>query len=239
MLSPGLLVLDPTGDALGELALRMVRLGLRTHYENDLDEAYLAAREEHARLRTIILPSTHAHAELPRIRERVLLPASLPSSFLCLVGPSVADKEREHLRRHGVKWAVVEPCDDAELGFAIAASRWSNDPRELRLDLRVPASVESRTVRCDETLDSLLLDVSSGGARLAVDAEVGHSIESGNTIQIETTLDDAPVSLSGEVRWSREADSRLEVGIEFSRLDAPTAHALKADTRTQVDRFRL
>ena len=128
-----LLVLDSPKCSLGEAALALVRLGVQALYANDLDEASLLARQEGARVRGALAPSSTTPVEVAEILEAVGPHTSVRPASLVLAGPR-PDGRRD--RRAARGRAALGRCGSRtsrlELRFLATLAVWEGSDSELR-----------------------------------------------------------------------------------------------------------
>jgi hypothetical protein len=137
------LILDDETGQIGELALRIVRLGVDALYANNFEETVLLVHQEAGDVGAVIVPGSRAAAWLPPILKRL----RLPPAAVVPVGERPEDDAVESLRSQGVRWALWTTEDDRALRFVLKASMSETDSAETRLGLRMPAQLQGSLQR--------------------------------------------------------------------------------------------
>jgi hypothetical protein len=236
-----LLVLDGPKCSLGEAALALVRLGIETLYANDLDEAALLARQEGRRVRGALTPSSVGAAEAAEILDAVAPHTSVRPASLVLAGPRPEDSAIETLRAAGLRWCLWEPHQPAELRFLATLAVWEGSDSELRIEPRVPTSLRGSVTIAGKTRPVRVLDLTTTGAFLELDAPP----PSGRHLGLEIALPSGSIQIVAYVRWVRATAQRRPIeqpigcGVEFARPQPAEAEALRAQMIAGMARFEL
>jgi len=231
------LILDDEAGQIGELALRLVRMGVNVHYANDFDETVLLAQQAADDVGAVIVPTCRATDWLPMILKRLHLPpaAVLPA------GERPDDATVESLRSQDVRWALWTLDDDRAVRFAVTAAMSETDATEIRFDLRVPTELEGSVQRGPLDRRCQIRNLSEGGALVALEPLV----PVGSHITIHLDLGDAPLSLRATVAWSTEsigahpAETDPVMGLRFDDVDPEARGALSRFLAGQLRRFHL
>jgi hypothetical protein len=236
------LIYDPGGAELARHADGLARGGLEVLLARAADELALRASQHADRVGAVVLPGALALDEVDALLAGVVpsLPGGLGS--VLVVAPR---RERAHLRGlrdRGVRWVVLEPYDDAELRFAVAATLASEDALDPRTGLRVPIRITT-TVRDENgaTREAVIRNLSLGGAYVALDPPP----EKDARVALAFALGDRPLEVEARVahRSARAAGGRAELepgmGVAFAPLDDEERRALDGFLRERIDAFRL
>jgi hypothetical protein len=231
------LILDDEASQIGELALRLVRLGVDSLYANDFDESVLLARQEADDVGAVIVPSNRATVWLPPILKRLKLPpvAVVPT------GERPDDATVESLRSEGVRWALWTPDDDRALRFVVTAAMSETDFTEARFNLRVPTDLAGSVQRGPLDRPCVIHNLCESGALVALDPVVPVQ----GRITLRLGVGDASLSLRARVAWSTESSEVYPpepspgMGVRFDDVDAESRSALSRILAAELQRFRL
>jgi hypothetical protein len=231
------LILDDEAGRIGELALRLVRLGVTVHYANDLDETVLLAHQAADDVGAVIVPSDRGLEWLPPILKRL----HLPPAAVVLAGERPDEASVESLRSQGVRWALWTQDDDREVRFVVTAAMSETDGAEVRVDLRMPTEFEGSVQRGPLDRPCVIRDLSGGGALVALDPPV----PPGSRITLRLAAGDSSLSLQARVAWTTEdaeADAVAPgpaMGVRFEDVDPEARGALLRFLTGKLQRFRL
>jgi hypothetical protein len=231
------LILDDEAGQMGELALRLVRLGVRVLYANDFDETVLLAHQAADDVGSVIVPSNRALEWLPLILKRL----HLPPAAVVPVGERPDESIVKSLRCEGVRWALWNQADERALRFVVTAAISETDTSETRSDLRVPTKLVGIVHRGSLDRPSVILNLNEGGALVALDPPV----PAGGRIKLRLGIGDDALSLSGRVVWSTEhaevqtVEDSPVMGVRFENVDLEDRAALIRFLAKELERFRL
>jgi hypothetical protein len=231
------LILDDETGQIGELALRIVRLGVDALYANNFEETVLLAQQEAGDVGAVIVPGNRAVEWLPLILKRL----RLPPAAVVPVGESPEKGAVESLRSQGVRWALWTTEDDRALRFVVKAAMSETDSAETRLGLRVPSEFEGSLQRGPLDRPCVIRDLSEGGALVALDPLVPE----GGRITLRFDVGDRSLSLRAKVAWSTECtephpdEPGPVMGIRFDDVDGEARDALSRFLAGELQRFRL
>jgi hypothetical protein len=231
------LILDDEAGQIGELALRLVRMGVNVHYANDFDETVLLAHQAADDVGAVIVPSSRATDWLPMILKRL----HLPPAAVVPAGERPDDATVESLRSQDVRWALWTLDDDRTVRFVVTAAMSETDHTEIRFDLRVPTELEGIVKRGPLDRPCQIRNLSEGGALVSLEPLV----PVGSRIAIHFDVGDATLVLRAKVAWSTEsieappADTDPVMGLRFDDVDAETRGALSRFLAGQLHRFLL
>jgi hypothetical protein len=231
------LILDDEAGQIGELALRLVRMGVNVHYANDFDETVLLAHQAADDVGAVIVPSDRATDWLPMILKRL----HLPPAAVVPAGERPDDATVESLRSQDVRWALWTLDDDRTVRFVVTAAMSETDDAEIRFDLRVPIDLEGSVQRGPLDRPCQIRNLSEGGALVALEPLV----PVGSRITIHLDLGDASLSLRAKVAWSTESneaqptEANPVMGLRFDDVDPEARGALSRFLAGQLRRFHL
>ena len=193
---PFTLILDDETTGLGEVALRLLRLGIDVFYANDPDEAVLfCSQKEAATVRAVMFPDNLDVAILARVVPR--LPASRegPGPSLVAIG-ELSDEDRiQELRKAGVDRVLRPPFDDGTLRWIANTARFENDHHPKRQHQRAPTNLLARASWGLRRKDLLCSTLSVGGAFL----ETPSPLEVGARVKLKLPLPAGDLTLKSVV----------------------------------------
>jgi hypothetical protein len=236
-----LLVLDTQRCSLGEAALALVRLGVEALYANDLDEASLLARQEGLRVRGALAPSSVGAGDAAEILDAIAPHTNVRPASLVLAGPRPEDDTVTALRAAGLRWGLWEPYEPAELRFLATLAVWEGSDSELRIEPRVPTSLRASVTVAGKTRPVRVLDLTTTGAFLEVDAPPAP----GRNLGLEIALPSGSIQIVAYVRWVRATAQKAPVelpagcGVEFAPPQPAEAEALRQQMLAGMARFEL
>ncbi|MGI9589753.1 MAG: PilZ domain-containing protein [Myxococcota bacterium] len=232
-----LIVDDPEGG-LGEVALRLIRLGIDSFYAPEAGEAWLLAQQEAYRIRLLLLAPGVNLREVESVRNELAERAPEVPRSLMVVGPLPDDERREELRKAGVCWALWEPWDESALRMALSGAMAAvPESSTSRRHLRFPTMLLGRAFRGIQRQDVLVSDLSEGGAFL----ETPHPFDTGTRITLEiegvggSIVTKADVAYRNDPGESGEGHQMPGMGVEFGELPEAAKACLE---RTLVEHQR-
>ena len=236
-----LLVLDSQKCSLGQAALTLVRLGVEALYANDLDEASLLARQEGARVRGALAPSSVGAGEAAEILDAIAPHTNVRPASLVLAGPRPDIDVVAELRAGGLRWGLWEPYEPAELRFIATLAVWEGSDSELRIEPRVPTSLRASVTLAGKTRAVRVLDLTTTGAFLEMETPPA----AGRNLGLEIALPDGSIQIVAHVRWVRATAQTTPVerpvgcGVEFAPPQPAEADALRQQMLAGMARFEL
>jgi hypothetical protein len=235
------LIIDPQAAALGDVAVRLLGLGIDLLYAADLNEATLLATQESQRLGAVLIPSSFDVDLVEELISRICSKLAEGSRALIIAGPEREPEFVERLREHGVQWAVCEPYDDRDLRFVMTAAMSTGHTGERRKHLRIPMNIETAVFMGRHRKQVVVHDLSVTGAYFATP----YPLLEGSRISLEIPLPNGPVLGNGLVANSKSADrpGRPDVpegmGVSFTNLSPGSSERLQAFIEGWIERFRL
>jgi hypothetical protein len=231
------LILDDEAGRIGQLALRLVGLGVNVHYANDFDEAVLLAQQGADDVGAVIVPSDRAAEWLPTILKRL----RLPPTAVVAAGERPDDDAVESLRAQGVRWALWTLDDDRDARFVVTAAMSETDADEVRSNLRMPTELEGGVQRGPLDRPCVIRDLSAAGALVALDPPVSP----GSRVTLRIAVGESSLTLRARVAWSSEyAEAPAlapgpAMGVRFEDVDAEARDVLVRFLAKQLERFLL
>lgn len=236
------LVVDDANGGLGELALRLVRLGIDGFYAGDPGEAWLLAQQEARRIRLVVLAPEVDLQELDRILAELSEIAPEVQRSLLAIGPCPADERREELRKAGVYWALWEPWDESALRMALSGAMAALPEGALsRRFQRFPTTLLGRAFKGDARQDGLVSSLSEGGAFV----ETPNPFEPGTRITLEIEVGGGTIETEAEVVYNHlagadaGASSPMGMGVEFRELSEKACGQLARTLLGHKRRFEV
>lgn len=235
-----LLVLDDEGERLGDVSVRLVRLGVDALYTKDPDEAFLVASEQARRIGAILVP---AATPIETLRERIAAVgarAGIGARSVAAVGPPPDEEGRAALRELGLRWALWEPFDDAALRFVSTTALAEEHDTDGRMELRVPTAIKATVYKGTQRKDVRVHNLSVGGAYLAT----GAPWQEGTQVSLEIDLPDVPLAGRATVAHTHDDDSApphlaAGMGVCFNNLDLDGQATLRQLVQSVLARFEL
>lgn len=236
------LVVDDSRGGLGEVALRLIRLGVDSFYAADPGEAWLLAQQEAARVRLVLLAPGLELRELDRIVTELAERApDVLRSFL-VVGPAPDEERREELRKAGVYWGLWEPWDESALRMALAGAMASvPEAASSRRCKRFPTTLLGRAFKGISRQDGLVSSLSEGGAFL----ETPHPFEEGTVITLEIEGAEGTIVCKATVLYNHldgedgKARHPAGMGVEFGVLSPRAREQLDRTLAEHQRRFEV
>jgi hypothetical protein len=231
------LILDDEASQIGELALRLVRLGVNVLYANDLDETVLLAHQAADDVGAVIVPGNRALEWLPLLLKRL----RLPPAAVVPAGERPDSSTVDALRLEGVRWALWNGEDDRALRFVVTTAISETDAGEIRTNLRVPTELEGIVQRGPLDRPGVILNLSEGGALVGLDPLVPE----GARIKLRFDVGNPLLTHSARVVWSTElseigtVEAMPVMGIRFEEVELEDRHALIRFLSEQLRRFRV
>jgi len=219
------LVMDDAKAGLGQVALRLIRLGIATFYAKDAVEAWLLAQQEVESIRVLLVSPGADPGGVARILALLRGHASDTPRSVVAIGPCPDEATRAGLRESGAEWALWESYDESALRMVLAnamAPALSADPRRAR---RLPTTLLGRAFMGLHRKDGVISSLSTDGAFL----EMPHPYEEGTRITLEIDVEGVSIVTKAEVRYTLErsgtsaSEHPAGMGVAFCEI-APEAH---------------
>jgi hypothetical protein len=214
------LAFDDGANALGPIALRLIRLGVDVLYAKSIDEAWLLAKQEGARIGVLLFPPGVQTEGLARVAACVAAhpEARLPS--LIAVGERPDEATRARLRDAGVSCAVWQPGDDGALRFAVNSAVLPEAVAP-HSEPRAPISLLASFHHEGERRDAVVYTLSAHGAFL----ETPRPALKDAQIELEIWLYDEAIACAARVAYANEPGEQrraswpVGMGVVFAELD--------------------
>jgi hypothetical protein len=194
------LVVDDAKGGLGQVALRLIRLGIDSYYAKDVVEAWLLAQQEADDIRVLLVAPGADLGGVARILALLRGDGSeLPRSVVA-IGPCPDEATRAGLRVTGVEWALWEPYDESALRMVLSnamAPTFEGEPRRVQ---RLPTTLLGRAFKGLHRKDGVVCSLSTDGAFL----EMPHPYEDGTRITLEIDVEGESIVTKAEVRYTIE-----------------------------------
>jgi len=233
------LILDSEERLLAQASKSLLVVGYQPLYAEDIDELIRRAHELRGQVGALILPALHAFEWWPEVRKRVVEPLGLAPHAVLPVGAQLADSDAQALHREGLRWALRGPFSPLELRFAVSMVLSEGDPDDLRIEKRVPCSIEIEVESESRVLPAQITDLSTGGAFVALD----HPHQQGTPIALRGALAGRPTSLDAFVAWRTGIHTPSwrdrGMGVVFERVELAAFDLLRQEVDRALDRFRI
>jgi hypothetical protein len=236
------LIVDGARRGLGEVALRLIRLGIDSFYAGDPGEAWLLAKQEAERIRMLLLAPDVEIREIGGIEEELADRAPDVPRSLLVVGPRPDDLRREELRKAGACWALWEPWDESALRMAISGAMAAlPEGAGSRRSMRFPTTLLGRAFKGIHRQDALVSSLSDGGAFL----ETPHPFPPGTRITLEIEAATGTIVTKAEVLYSHNGEGEGGVrhpagmGVAFGELSEKARAQLEQTLEEHLRRFEI
>lgn len=233
------LVIDDDGASLGEIALRILRLGIDVFYAKDPDEARLLAQQEATRIRVVLSAATVDPEEVARIRHALhSLEPGIPRTLVA-IGRRPDDERRKSLQEAGVDWALWEPYDESALRSVLSSAIAARPETTQRKQARLPTMLLARAFVGARRHDAIVATLSEAGAFL----ETPSPIPEGTLMTLEISLPDGTLQVKARVVNARypsgDAPAYLPtgMGVEFTVIALDVEERLRRYLREIEKRF--
>jgi hypothetical protein len=234
-----MLIVDDDKNALAELPLRILRIGVDVFYTTGGEEAWLLASDEAPRIRAVLFPPSIDFDQISAVADRLRARAGDVPRTLIVVGPQPDEPTRERLRKGGVELALWEPFDESELRQVLANALTVGNHADTRKAPRFPITLLGRAFSGIHRRDVIVSTLSSGGAFL----ETPFPFLPETRITLELALPDGPLIMKARVACSR-AERRsaapgqpLGMGVAFADLDPAVKERLERFLADLQERF--
>jgi len=233
------LVVDDAKGGLGQVALRLIRLGVDSFYAKDAVEAWLLAQQEADSIRVLLVAPGADRGGVTRIL--ALLrghPSGLARSVIA-IGPCPDEATRAGLREAGVEWALWEPYDESALRMVLSNAMAPALEREPRRSQRLPTTLLGRAFKGLHRKDGVVCSLSTDGAFL----EMPHPYEEGTRITLEIDVEGESIVTKAEVRYTLErggagiSEYPAGMGVAFREIAPEARERLARFLAEQTRRF--
>jgi hypothetical protein len=217
--------MDDAKAGLGQVALRLIRLGIATYYAKDAVEAWLLAQQEVDNIRVLLVSPAVDLGGVARIL--ALLRGHEPEArrSAVVIGPCPDERTRAILRETGVELALWEPYDESALRMILSSAMAPAVAKEPRRVPRLPTTLLGRAFKGLHRKDGVVCSLSTDGAFL----EMPHPYEEGTRITLEIDVEGESIVTKAEVRYTIErsgtggSEYPAGMGVAFHDV-APEAH---------------
>ncbi len=234
------LIVDGADTRLGEVALRLLRLGIDLHYSADPADAWLLAKEVADGVSLLVLNASIPVEEVAALEERLRCHAPDVPRTLMVIGKQPDEATRAQLRAAGVEIALWEPYEEAELRAAVSAAMATQSTHpESRKHPRIATTLLARASLGELRSDFIVSSLSLGGAFL----EGGAPFPKGADFTLEIALPEDTVSVQAAVAYTcdgkPESGRAPGMGASFTALDGTASDALKGFLAEHEKRFAI
>ena len=235
------LIVDDEANSLGDVALRLIRIGIDVFYANGRAEAWLLAQQEAANIRLLLFPPTIDFDDALAVAACLRSEAPKVGLNLLVIGKRPDEAKRRRLREGGVEWALWEPDDESCLRSIVSEAMSPLDGVERpaqRRNRRLPTTLLARAFVGTCRKDAIVSTLSLGGAFL----ETPRPFPAGTRIRLEIALPEVPLLLKAEVVYHRDTSDGSQpigMGLEFSDLAPEAEEQLGVFLFDQEDLFGI
>jgi len=194
------LVMDDAKAGLGQVALRLIRLGIATYYAKDAIEAWLLAQQEIDDIRVLLVSPGADLGGVARILALLRGHESEARRSAVVIGPCPDEATRATLREAGVELALWEPYDESALQMILSSAMAPVISKEPRRAQRLPTTLLGRAFMGLHRKDGVVCSLSTDGAFL----EMPHPYEEGTRITLEIDVEGVSIVTKAEVRYTIE-----------------------------------
>lgn len=221
------LLVDDGRGTLGTLPLRLVRLGIDSHYASTSKEARLFIAQEKDAIRLLIVPPTIDFADALFIQDD-LTQLTGEKRRLVVAGEQPDEATRALIRQAEVDWVLWAPHNDAEIRYVVKSAMALERELINRRDIRVPVDLVANIWSGSRREVAVVSSLSPRGAFI----ELSTPLAKGSSLRIEIEL--AGDRFRGFARVasvnSDDADRPEDpsgVGVTFYGLDRQSAVTLR------------
>jgi hypothetical protein len=231
--------MDDAKAGLGQVALRLIRIGIAAYYAKDPVEAWLLAQQEIGSIRVLLVSPGADLGGIVRIL--ALLRGHTPGAprSAVAIGPCPDEATRAALRKTGVEWALWEPYDESALRMVLSnamAPVFAGEPRRAE---RLPTTLLGRAFKGVLRKDGVVCSLSTDGAFL----EMPHPYEEGTRITLEIDIEGVSIVAKADVRYTIErggtglSEYPAGMGVAFREIASDSRDRLARYLAEQKRRF--
>ena len=235
------LIIDDDDNPLGEVTLRLLRLGIDVLYSKGSDEAWLLAQQEAERISTLLFPPSVPVGAIQSILDCLRSNAIDVPRNLVVIGARPDEEQRARLRECGVRWALWEPYDESALRSVVSSAMSAKHEVETREEPRLPTTLLGRVFMGTHRKDVIVYTLSGQGAFL----ETPSPFLTGSKIALEMALPQQTVMAKAEVIYAKSAQEGGPpgqpngMGVAFTKMDPGSRERLEAFLEDQDNRFAV
>jgi len=236
------LVVDDPAGGLGEVALRLIRLGVDSFYAPEVGEAWLLAQQEADGIRLVLVAPQVNLRELEGVLNELAERAPDAPRSLLVAGSRPDDERREELRKAGIYWALWSPWDESALRMALSGAMAARpDVESTRRHPRFPTTLLGRAFKGIHRQDVLVSSLSEGGAFL----ETPRPYEEGTQVTLEIDGEGGSIVTKASVLYQREPGDASQaghspgMGVEFGALAPAAKECLERTLSEHQRRFEV
>jgi hypothetical protein len=236
---PCVLIVDDNPNSLGEIALRILRLGIDVFYAKGRDDGRLMAEQEAARIGVLFFPATLDFEDVEAVVDSLRSCAPEAPRTLVVVGRRPDAEHRKRLRKGGVEWALWEPHDEGGLRSVVSIALEPRYAREPRQELRLPTTLLGRVFLGARRCDAIVTWLSTVGAFL----ETPSPMPEESLITLEIAIPEGSLVVKARVVHARypgsgePQDHSAGMDVEFSNLSPEAQQRLELYLQGIEERF--
>jgi hypothetical protein len=207
--------------------MRLIRLGIDTHYATTITEARLFVAQEGDAIRGILVPPTIDFEQALHVQED-LTQLTGEKRRLIVAGEQPDNATRARIREVGVDWVIWVPYNDAEIRFVVKSAMVLRRDLINRRDIRVPVDLVANIWSGVRREVAVVSTLSSRGAFI----EFSSPLKRGSSMRIEIELpNDRFRGFARVVSVTPDGPDRPEdpsgVGVTFYGLDRQSELTLR------------
>ena len=235
------LVLDGERLALGDVALKLVRMGLPVHYARGADEALMLVRQEAGRIRVVLVPPEIDRAQAGEVLAAARQRAPEDGVPMVVIGPEPPEASRAALREVGAAWAVWEPFDESDLRFALNGATALPSELAPRREPRGPVSLMGWVVLRGTRSFGVICSLSAKGAFI----EMPQPFAIGEEVELEFNLHETSLTTRAKVIYRNPRDQPASpllpvgAGLLFLELEEPVQERIREFVKARAERFTV
>jgi hypothetical protein len=235
------LIVDDGDGGLGEVALRLIRLGIDVFYAKERGEGWLLAQQEAERIGALLVSPGVDCDGIDAIVDCLRSKAAGVSRTVVVIGPRADEATRVRLRASGVDWALWEPYDESALRMVVANAMTPKYEENSRKSPRLPTTLLARAFKGIRRKDGIVYTLSMDGAFL----ETAYPFDVGTRLTVEIELGGESLMAKADVIYSRSSNDSGKpgqppgMGLAFRELDAASRTRLNRFLQEQEGRFAV
>jgi hypothetical protein len=234
------IVFDDGTESLGELATRLVHLGLEVRRVRRPSEAGDVLKREGERVAAIFVPPSCLGPDLEAFLASARRFDTRPPTVFA-VGPCPDDETRYALGAAGIEFALWEPYDDGTLRFMLNERIAQRDEATGRIETRVPTTLFAKVEVGERRKDALVYNLSTSGLYL----ETPRPSVRGARVTVVLQLPDGELRAPAIVAYANVPGNiqrkglPLGMGVRFTELAAEDGLRLHRYVEERAQRFRV